>query len=120
VIGILFFEETHAEKKHRRDVGIEAGRWLLRSVPSYVGLKLLRSEKAVGLPEIQPLIENDDPLPGYRTTEGSPELRTTASPELDELLSLDSNYITIRRKPAVAKAFTRQVILNIVDYGILA
>ncbi|QVM08207.1 hypothetical protein D8B26_002900 [Coccidioides posadasii str. Silveira] len=31
-IGILFLEETHGEKKHQRDRGLEAGEWLMRKI----------------------------------------------------------------------------------------
>jgi hypothetical protein len=32
VIGVLFLEETHAEKKHRHDLGLEIGKWVLGKV----------------------------------------------------------------------------------------
>ncbi|EHL03037.1 putative Uncharacterized membrane protein [Glarea lozoyensis 74030] len=34
VVGILFLEETHAEKKYRRDPGLEAGKWILQKISS--------------------------------------------------------------------------------------
>lgn len=118
VIGFLFLEETHAEKKYRRDVGIEAGRWLLNSMPSCVRPKSLRSKKPFDPSEVQPLIEGDDQLPGYQTAQGSPHLRMTAPPEPQDLLSL--RFIPVRPKPTIGKAFTREVVLITVGYGILA
>jgi hypothetical protein len=125
MIGILFLEETHSEKKHRRDPGLEAGRWILSKIRRCANPKASKCEKATNLLEVQSLIDNKEQLPGYRTTEGSPQLPSTPSPDAEELLSLDLNevgntFLPTRQKPAIATAFTRQVVLNIVGYGILA
>ncbi|KAL3421131.1 major facilitator superfamily transporter [Phlyctema vagabunda] len=121
VIGILFLEETHAEKKHRRDPGLEAGKWLLAKFSRCVEIKASKLEKAE-MDETAWLMEDEQP-PGYRTSEGSPQLSTTASPEPQESLNLDDGRIytpSPAPKPAATKAFTKQVILNIIGYGILA
>ncbi|KAH6659489.1 major facilitator superfamily domain-containing protein [Truncatella angustata] len=99
VNGILFLEETHSTKKHDRDRGLD-------------GLK--HDEWSS---ECQPLL--DEQLPGYRTTENSPEnsprLPTThAVDEPRELLDLDAG---LQRD---SKIFTRPVILNVAAFGILA
>lgn len=122
IIGILFLEETHAEKKYRHDPGLAVGKWVLGKVRKCATPKAPR-EKVVDISEVQPLIEDDDQLPGYRTTEGSPHMPSTPSPEPQEPLSLDNldeAFVTSRQKSAVGKAFTRQVVLNIIGYGILA
>jgi hypothetical protein len=122
IIGILFLEETHAEKKHRHDPGLAVGKWVLGKVRKCATPKAPR-EKVVDISEVQPLIEDDDQLPGYRTTEGSPHMPSTPSPEPQEPLSLDNldeALVVSRQKSAVGKAFTRQVVLNIIGYGILA
>lgn len=123
IIGILFLEETHAEKKYRHDPGLVVGRWVLGKVRRCATPKASRREKVVDFSEVQLLIDEDDQLPEYRTTEGSPHMSSTPSPEPQETLSLDSlkdAFIAPRQKPAVGKAFTRQVVLNIIGYGILA
>jgi hypothetical protein len=130
VIGILFLEETHEEKKYRRDPGLEAGKWILRKVTRCADVKASRSEKIADLEEVLLLLSEEDQLPGYRTTdvappgyrttEGSPNLPSTPSPEPQEALDLNEAQISMRSKPAATKAFTRQVITNIVGYGILA
>lgn len=125
MIGILFLEETHSEKKHRRDPGLEAGRWILSKVRRCANPKASKCEKTADLLEVQSLIDSEEQLPGYRTTEGSPQLPSTPSPDAEEPLSLDLNkidnaFLPTRQKPAVGTAFTRQVVLNIVGYGILA
>lgn len=122
VIGILFLEETHAEKKYRRDIGLETGKWIISKFSSSAGKKPLRCEKIGSLDEVLSLMDGDqEQPPGYRTTEGSPNLPSTPSPE-PQISSLDLNDTSIatKSKPAATKAFTRQVVLNIVGYGILA
>jgi hypothetical protein len=119
-IGILFLEETHEVKKHRHDPGLEMGKWVLSKVARCAELKNSRSEKVADLDETISLLSDDDQPPGYRTSEGSPNLPSTPSPEPQETLDLNDSRIAPRAKPAATKAFTRQVILNIVGYGILA
>jgi len=123
IVGVLFLEETHAEKKYRRDIGLEAGQFLIAKFRSCCGAaetKATRSEKVIDLDEVLSLLSQDDQPPGYRTMEGSPNLPSTPAPELQESLDLNEVVIVGRTKPAVTKAFTRQVVLNIVGYGILA
>ncbi len=129
VIGILFLEETHEEKKHRRDPGLEAGRWILSKLVKCTHSKT-SCEKA-DLSETLSLL-HDEQLPTYRTTEeqppgyrtnaGSPNLPSTPLSEPQEALDLNSKYgdVSTRAKPTATKAFTRQVVLNIIGYGILA
>ncbi len=119
VIGILFLEETHAEKKYRRDPGLEAGKWLLSKVTLCANWKSSRCEKADDS-EVVSLLSNEDQPPGYCTTAPSPKLPSTPSQEPEEALDLDDVRDAPRPKPAVTKAFTRQVILNIIGYGVLA
>jgi len=119
-IGILFLEETHEEKKYRRDPGLEAGKWILRKVTRCAETKASRCEKEAELEEVISLLSDDELPPGYRTMEGSPKLPSTPSPEPQESLDLNALRITSTSKPAATKAFTRQGVLNIVGYGILA
>lgn len=122
VIGILFLEETHAEKKHRRDIGLEMGKWIIGKFCRGSEMKPSRCEKVTDLDDVLSLLDEDQP-PGYRTTEGSPNLLSSPSPSPEpHISSLDLNdtSIPMRSKPAATRAFTRQVVLNIVGYGILA
>lgn len=117
VVGFLFLEETHAEKKHRRDPGLEAGKWIIRKLSPCADSK---SEKAIDDETVRLLGDNEQP-PGYRTNEASPRLPSTVpSPEPQDSLKLDYLAFGSRVKPAAEKAFTRQVVLNIVGYGVLA
>lgn len=119
VIGILFLEETHQEKKYRRDPGLEAGRWLIRKFTG-ADSRHSKCEKTNDLLESVSLLNEDEQPPGYRTSEGSPLLPSTPSPEPNEELDLNDTNTIYKAKTAVSKAFTRQVVLNIIGYGILA
>jgi hypothetical protein len=126
VIGILFLEETHAEKKHRRDIGLDAGRWILSKFEwcscASVTRRGARSEKG-DLGEVQRLIPSsidadvEQSRVGYRTLAAQAADATTII-EAHELNS--ETAIKHQQKPAATKAFTRQVVINIVGYGILA
>lgn len=67
--------------------------------------------------------DSEDQPPGYRTTQGSPTLSSTVtSKDPQEPLDLNAHdqFVVPRTKPAATKAFTRQVVINIIGYGILA
>jgi hypothetical protein len=111
VIGILFLEETHAEKKLCRDGGRELGDHLLSLLPG-------RSEKSKGnLPasdaEQQPLLMETDSLPEYLTGKASPGRSSTSGSSQEELTD------TEEAKP-VTGIFTKPVLTIIASYGILA
>lgn len=120
VVGILFLEETHEEKKFRRDPGLEAGKWILRKLGRAPEPKPSTSEKASNVEEVVSLLSEDEQPPGYCTNEGSPNLPSTPSAEPQEPLDFNISFAAKPSKPAATKAFTRQVVLNIVGYGILA
>ena len=116
-IGILFLEETHEDLKHRHDYGLELGKALVRRITgtereNWVEVPLDKAGD-VYFEEDESLIEDDDPPPGYRTSEGSPHCPSsrTASPV---------THKRSRKTRAAKKAFTKQVVMIIVGYGILA
>lgn len=118
VIGILFLEETHAEKKHNRDGGLELGKRLI----SYFQ-RTKRSSRHGKCPEEEPLIEAEEQLPGYQSTGTSPMLASFTGPSLHEPSDIENSTAPARevapeRKPS--KIFTRQIIFIIITYGILA
>jgi hypothetical protein len=121
-IGLLFLQETHAEKKQERDRGVEFGNYLLTFLPG-------RSEKAKGKSpakdgEEQPLLsETEESLPGYLTA-GSPAGRssapgTSAQAPTDLEEACVSQISRPEAKP-VTKIFTKPVVTIIASYGILA
>ena len=121
VVGILFLEETHEEKKFRRDPGLEAGKWILSKFAGSESITLT-SEKTGELEEEEevPLLNEDSQPPGYRSAESSPSLSSTSIEESLEPLDLNDGNVTRSAKPAATKAFTPQVVRNIIGYGILA
>ncbi len=118
IVGILFLEETHAEKKRQRDRGLEIGSFILARIPWH------GKDSNTKKPEKQPLLDThldeaaDEALPGYRSTESSPRLLPTAT-RRDLEVSNQSLSANTDKKPA-GKTFTRDVVLNIISYGILA
>lgn len=120
VNGILFLDETHPALKRKRDRGRELGQWLASKAPW--SSQHDRQHSFDSASEYAPLLGNEEQLPGYRTTESSPESSprlSTARPtsEPHEQLSLGQASAQTDEVPTI---FTRNVILNIVSFGILA
>ena len=123
LIGIFFLEETHGELKGRRDFGIEARRWLVASLQTRkVDHVVVEKASEANLPEHFALLEDEEP-PGYRTTEGSPCQPSTPSCS-PNALPADAKIQRSRqlqsKRRGVGRTFTKQVILNIAGFGILA
>ncbi|KAE8377814.1 major facilitator superfamily domain-containing protein [Aspergillus bertholletiae] len=118
VVGFLFLEETHPEKKHRRDLGLELGNWLIgKCRRSSVQLTDDTDIKA----ELQGVdyLDYDVPPPEYKSNESSPQL--SPMKDLDTLSDDDDIEGQMKdEKCGTPKAFTKQVIFNIIAYGILA
>jgi hypothetical protein len=122
VIGLLFLEETHAEKKKQRDRGVELGNYLLSRLPG-------RSSKAAAVAkdndEEQPLLsDSEDPLPGYLTN-GPPAGLPPASSSSERgpigvNVAGTAQGLRLEAKPAAARIFTKPVVTIIASYGLLA
>jgi len=116
IIGILFLEETHAEKKLRRDGGVEFGNYLLS--------RMTLAKKSKGkAPEEQPLLgESEEALPGYRSADAfdppaeSLDLAVRNRPDVEDGGEAGLPKI---EKPRV-KTFNRTTVLIIITFGILA
>lgn len=130
VIGLLFLEETHADKKSQRDRGREIGDHLASWFCGVTGCKGTRSHEkqalldddhqrgylATASPRATRQREDDELLPAYQSQENSPRL----APQADQR-SVSS--VALEREPLPEqkmKIFTKPVIMNIVSYGILA
>lgn len=121
VTGFLFLEETHPDKKHRRDPGLELGKWLLGQFQGRAPPQSFSKLGEANLEESISLLEEEEEPPGYSTTEGTP-CRQYSRPQSPVATTLDIQVREgLERKiGGVQKAFSKQVILNIVGYGILA
>ncbi|PYH96720.1 MFS multidrug transporter [Aspergillus ellipticus CBS 707.79] len=119
VVGLLFLEETHPEKKHRRDPGLALGNWLVAKVwgsPDELSGATDAKTESTG----EDYFDYDAvPPPEYRSTENSPRLSPVKE---SDTLSADDDIEGQMKGQAsgTPKAFTKQVIFNIVAYGILA
>ncbi|KAF7716093.1 MFS-type transporter [Penicillium ucsense] len=124
VVGFLCLEETHPEKKHRRDPGRELGNWLVSQCWT----------TRVQLPQVSDVEQketkyiayedSDDVPPEYTSAESSPCLRPVkvrVEKNVGDAAGIAACDGDVEgQKPAASKAFTRQVILTILAYGILA
>ncbi|KAF2767811.1 MFS general substrate transporter [Teratosphaeria nubilosa] len=146
IVGLLFLEETHEDKKDRKDIGVELGSRLL----GWLGIpRSASASKGKGdYMESLELIVEDDQLPQYRSIASSP----TLTPTSDGLTTLPPEYRSVEGSPrtseaadgeqlplyqeelvetmddtqaakcaaSVSGAFTKQVVFNIIGYGIMA
>ncbi|SMR41667.1 unnamed protein product [Zymoseptoria tritici ST99CH_1E4] len=129
IVGILFLEETHEDLKEKKDVGLEVGNWI---IARFVGKPADRISCSKEEMSEETLCLIDDLPPDYRSTASSPALLPTsvsglpppAYRSIDEDMSFDVEETLSRNeqkaKLAVSRAFTKQVLLNITGYGILA
>ncbi|KAI9804169.1 MAG: hypothetical protein M1825_001571 [Sarcosagium campestre] len=121
-IGILFLEETHEVKKHHRDCGLLAGDWILRKLGMLQTQDIRTSKQGdANFEESQSLLEEDEQPPGYLATETSPLYPVCADPSVSKKsLQPLGDAIRAHKPPALGHAFPKQVVLNIIGYGILA
>ncbi|KAI9794472.1 MAG: hypothetical protein M1833_000385 [Piccolia ochrophora] len=122
VVGVLFLEETHEGRRHRRDVGLEAGQWILRQIKRSAEVVDTGSKSHdANFEESLSLLEDEEQPPGYRTTEGSPRAPCSRSTSPDRKARPQLEAAIRACKPfAMENAFSKQVLLNIGAYGILA
>lgn len=111
-------EETHEEKKYHRDRGVEVGKWLL----ARFGSRGYQSCAELPTQTTPPAFGDDVEPPAYRTADGTPRqslsrIRPTSVCPDDLKAKLQSSRL---KQSGLKKAFTKQVILNIVGFGILA
>ncbi|KAF7593815.1 hypothetical protein BBP40_010749 [Aspergillus hancockii] len=119
VVGFLFLEETHPEKKHRRDPGLELGNWLIGKC-CRSSVQLTEDTDVKADPNAADYLDYVDvPPPAYKSNESSPQLLPMK--DLDNLSDDDDVEKQMKdEKCGTSKAFTKQVIFNIIAYGILA
>ncbi|KAL1960813.1 hypothetical protein VTO42DRAFT_5796 [Malbranchea cinnamomea] len=114
-IGILFLEETHADKKMHRDRGRELGRWLLAHVFFRTSSATKSNRKRLDhVGDTTPFLDEQDPPPGYESTQSSPVLKSVSAPMVPMRENLPKS------QKAFSQIFTPNVIFIIVGYGILA
>ncbi|KAL2159008.1 hypothetical protein VTH06DRAFT_3039 [Thermothelomyces fergusii] len=126
IIGLLFLEETHAEKKKRRDRGVELGNYLLSLLPSW-GARGKGRSPAKGYPEDdeeRPLLfDADEALPEYLASgelPGPSSVSGPSGPVRQEACASGSSQRPRKESRPTARIFTKPVLTIIASYGILA
>ena len=110
--GVLFLKETHPQLKYKRDRGVEIGDWILARCFGGEELTATRDEIECALPSFS----EDDIPPAYRTRESSPRPSSTTKPSD----AFDPECNAIKERFGCTKLFSKDVILIIAGYGILA
>lgn len=118
-VGFLFLEETHEEKKHRRDRGRELGSWLIG-----LGHQTWIEKDWMHMGRYEAVADGDEEESGIPSATLSALPATTtavapAIPEQVEPLTL-GGFEPKHVKPSLRGAFTRQVKIVILSYGLLA
>jgi MFS family permease len=120
IVGFLFLEETHPEKRYRRDPGLELGNWLVAQC-SGSRLQLTEDDTDIKVEAngADYFDYGDVPPPEYRSTETSPQLGPVKN--VGALSEDDDIEGQVKGEQCgTPKAFTKQVVFNIIAYGILA
>ena len=107
-IGTLFLQETHAEHKERRDLGVQLGDWLIRKL----------TQSAI----VQSDNEKDEVCSHLLMDKlGKEKVDSYTDPKSKTVCSKSSSVeISKFRSIGAQKAFTRPVAMNIVAFGIMA
>ena len=109
--GFLFLEETHPELKHKKNLGQELGKILTWKLTKHRST----DEKLRTLGASSKLsFDGGDPPPGYRSTEASPLLNPKTNAANVETACVE------KPNKGLTKTFSRQILLIIGAYGILA
>ncbi|KAK4126177.1 MFS general substrate transporter [Parathielavia appendiculata] len=118
ITGLLFLEETHAEKRHHRDRGRELGDYLLSHLR---GSSELAEDRSLAKDaENQPLLfETEESLPGYLTNGDSARQSSAIGISGQEARDLEEGCGSQGSKKATT-IFTKPVVTIISSYGILA
>jgi hypothetical protein len=116
VIGILFLEETHEDKRERRDLGLETGNWILGYLRSWTGPELENFEERVAF-----LAKHEKYAVYDSTAESSPRLSSVRT----SITEVDRDIVVpflgpAKRAMSWRETFNNQVLLNIAGLGILA
>ncbi|KAK6396197.1 hypothetical protein LTR81_025982 [Elasticomyces elasticus] len=144
IVGLLFLKETHEDKMDRRDIGTEIGDRII-ALFSRQSSRPSMSRKMEHSEETLVLMMEDELLPGYTSATSSPILPPTTglpppayqsiegTPRSSETIAgredtftsdieeaLEQAERTAKQSASVSSAFTKQVIFNIVGFGILA
>lgn len=115
IVGILFLEETHADKKDRHDPGLALGKCIAQRFTR----RSMTDEQAVS--ETTSLLGLEDRAPTYRTNRDASNRVAETQPLSDDEAATSRRRAQPEKQQLSARdAFTKPVIMNIISYGILA
>lgn len=124
VVGILFLDETHEQKKYRPDPGRDLGRWIVASLSSPTDDFKYSKIADANIDETSTLIDEHSMPPSYSSSDACLEtksMKTSITPADNcTIIEHDDEGQQHIPKPAATRAITPQVLLNVVSYGILA
>lgn len=109
-VGILFLEETHVDKKLKRDRGLELGKLLVRKFARRGVITQDPGTVSKDAEVTRPFLFEEQSPQGYKSTEDTPV----------EIPTVPSHGGPHREQRGFIKAFTPKVIYIIIGYGILA
>ena len=121
IVGFLFLEETHQDKRNRNDIGLVLGRQILRAVPC------LGTASAEDAESDEARRCADDEKGDYQPIPTSPQMLATTRLNDEPTTSISEKTLegeTQEPKPepkvSFYKSLTKQIKLIIVSYGLLA
>lgn len=118
VNGILFLNETNAKSKDKRDYGRELGHWITRTTRGIFGYGFgshrNKAQSFLNATERSPLLGDGNGAPDGATG------KQVAGAVNDSAID-DDDETAAETEPALPeRIFTRQVVIQIVQYGIIA
>jgi hypothetical protein len=113
-IGIFFLEETHEDKKDRRDVGLELGKWLLQI------LRFRCRKTEASLEESEMFLSEEEKRFSLCSGDSSPRLSTVSTSVSEVEVYTKSSLAGPRRTFTWRETFNNQVLLIILGLGVLA
>ena len=119
VVGVLFLEETHEDKKDRKDIGLEMGRRVLNLV------NLRRENGCLGahidyFEETRIFLGEENRAADFALEERSARAGMTSTDASSKETYSGTASGSVERTSSVWQAFTAQMLLLIVGYGLLA
>lgn len=118
-VALLFLEETNERAKHRRDVGLDIGRWIIGTLKRSGSTKSQSKLPEGREDEDTALIWEDEKPEGYNIGRASaPPSKAPSGTETPRLAASETDSTS--PDLSTARAFNRQVVLNIVCYGLVA
>jgi hypothetical protein len=117
----LFLEESHEDKKYRKDIGLEFGQKI-------IGIFKRASKAEIQLPiaetkETDLVLPQDEKRLSYQSIDSSPTSVENRLSDVDSAFECESECTpipTTSEKLSWRQGFSRQVMLIIIGYGILA